>query len=368
MKFKLECRKLMENLQFVTSVIERKFTYPILTNVLVEAHEDGTLNFRATDHDMSLVATIDALEVIEPGTITVPGKKFLDVIGSVDGANDAVFSIGEKGAEVSIGRSEFQLATMPAQEFPEEPLVSDEVQFSIPSKDFIHLLRAASSSMGVNDLRQYFNGALLEATSSHIRTVATDGMCMCICTNKDTKISGDSVVHALIPRKAVQEISKAYQGEDGDLEIHIGSNVLRVVGQERSVTTNLIEIPFPPYMRVVPSASNTVLKCDRGSLVAAINQALTLADEQQKIFFAIEGEMLKVTANSEAGDHAEIEVPVDFDSEPLNIIFRHDRLHSMLNTFDAEEVEFHIRDASESVRVEAQQNDDLLFVVSPIRG
>ena len=80
MKISVSTDKLRDALQYVTDVIERRFTYPILSNVLFEVGEDGILHLRATDHDLSLMADVETMSVSETGAVTIPGKKCLDVV------------------------------------------------------------------------------------------------------------------------------------------------------------------------------------------------------------------------------------------------------------------------------------------------
>lgn len=369
MKFNVDLKQLGDALQYVTGVIERKFTYPILTNVLVEVNADGVVVLRATDHNMSLMAQLEALEVVEPGATTIPGRRSLDVVNSV-GADGSIAEVStiSSGVKLTIGRSEFVLATMPANEFPPDVKIVDPVETTLAVDDFLYLLRAASSSMAQNDVRQHLNAALLELTSAHVRAVATDGMIMCICTKKDIHVDTDSTITALIPRKAVHEIVRGFTGQSGSVSVAIGGNALSVEGEQRALTTNLIETKFPAYQKVVPPEDDIRFSCDRTTLVRGISQAATLSDEGLKVFFEVDKDLMKITANTELGDRAEVVIPVDFGENTTNVIFRHDRLQNVLGTFECDEVRFHIPSPTQSIRVDSTEQLDLMFIVSPIRG
>ncbi len=368
MKISVSTDKLRDALQYVTDVIERRFTYPILSNVLFEVGEDGVLHLRATDHDLSLMADVETMSVAETGAVTIPGKKCLDVVRASSQSGEVMIHADLDGVTLTIGRSKFNLSTMPASEFPQRPNIEADATFTISTKDFVHLLQSAISTMGVGDVRPHLNGTLIELTSVHIRAVSSDGMSMCICTNKNYSVEGGEIVTALIPRKAVLELTKAFASVEDELEISVAANALVAIGSERSLITNLIESPFPAYMRIVPDASDALLKCDRSLFIQAIDQAATLADTSMRIYLDVSPDSMELMANTEAGDRAEVVIPVDFGDRSTKVAFKHDRLRRILDTFSCEEVALHLPEPRDVVRIDSDDEEELLFVVSPIRS
>ena len=214
----------------------------------------------------------------------------------------------------------------------------------------------------------HLNGALLELTSTHLRTVATDGMMMCVCTDSTIRGDSDSHVEVIVPRKAVLELTRGFSGESGTVTLSIGNNALSVEGSRRALTTNYVDAKFPPYARVIPQRSEGALKCNRETLERAIRQAATLSDEGLKVYFNAEKDTLKVSASTEVGDRAEVVIPADYGENTTNVIFRHDRIGKMLSSLDCEYISFHIHNPTEAVRVDSSEQEQTVFVVSPIRG
>lgn len=368
MKFTINNENLRDALHYVNNVIEKRFTYPILTNVLFEVDDEGMLNLRATDHDISLMATVQVDSITEAGSVTIPGKKCLDVLRAASSDSEIVVDVAAEKANLRIGHSSFKLATMPAAEFPEPPAVEAEAEFTIDTKDFVRLLQSAASSMGVGDVRPHLNGTLIELTSVHVRAVASDGMSMCICTDTNYSIDTTETIKALVPRKAVLELIRAYSGTEGELSIAIAANVFRVEGLGKTLVTNLIGSPFPAYMRVVPEASDAILRCDRDAFIRSLDQAATLSDQSQRIYIDVEAEQIKILATTEAGDRAEVQMPVEFSKESTKVAFKHDRLRRLVEAFECDEVLFHLPDPRDVVRIESDQQPELLFIVSPVKS
>ena len=92
MKLSASREALLQPLQAVIGVVERRQTMPILANVLLAA-KDGQVAVTATDLEVELVANADA-DVQAGGEVTVPGRKLLDICRALpDGAE-----ISMKGA------------------------------------------------------------------------------------------------------------------------------------------------------------------------------------------------------------------------------------------------------------------------------
>ena len=71
MKATIERATLLRCLSHVQSVVERRNTIPILSNVLIDASDGGSVRVMATDLDLQVVESMSASSVDQPGAITV---------------------------------------------------------------------------------------------------------------------------------------------------------------------------------------------------------------------------------------------------------------------------------------------------------
>ena len=78
MKFKIPKAELLNGIQTVQNVITAKSTLPILSNILIETQQAG-LRLTATDLDVGISCVIPG-DILEQGAITVPAKRFSDII------------------------------------------------------------------------------------------------------------------------------------------------------------------------------------------------------------------------------------------------------------------------------------------------
>ena len=265
MKFTAAREALLKPLQAVIGVVERRQTMPILSNVLVIAR-DGQLSITATDLEVELVAHAD-VETESGGEITVSGRKLLDICRALPEGSDINISVSGEKLTVRAGRSRFNLATLPAAEFPLVEDIKAGQSLSVSQETLGRLIEKTHFSMAQQDVRYYLNGMLLETGDGHLRAVATDGHRLALCRAAlDGKQDEQQVI---VPRKGVLELQRLMTG-DGDLNIELGANHIRIQLDGIRFTSKLIDGRFPEYERVIPKESSNELKADRGAFKGAL--------------------------------------------------------------------------------------------------
>jgi DNA polymerase III subunit beta len=212
MKLTAPREEILAPLQSVIGVVERRQTMPVLSNVLITAR-NNRLSITGTDLEVELVSARD-LPVAQAGEITVPGRKFLDILKALpDGVEVTVTTEGDR-LVIRAGRSRFTLATLPAAEFPLVDEINAQQTLKLPHAEFRRLLDKTHFSMAQQDVRYYLNGMLLETDGKMLRTVATDGHRLAMCELElGTGRSGTHQV--IVPRKGVLELQRL-MGEDGE--------------------------------------------------------------------------------------------------------------------------------------------------------
>jgi len=78
MKFKVPKEILLSAIQKVQNIVSGKATLPILSNILMDVRKSN-LKLNATDLDIGISCEIP-VEAIEEGAITIPAKRFSDII------------------------------------------------------------------------------------------------------------------------------------------------------------------------------------------------------------------------------------------------------------------------------------------------
>ncbi len=190
-------------------------------------------------------ARVALVQPHEPGATTVPARKFFDICrGLPEGAEIAVQLEGERML-VRSGRSRFSLSTLPAADFPNLDDWQSEVEFTLPQATMKRLIEATQFSMAHQDVRYYLNGMLFETEGEELRTVATDGHRLAVCSMPiGQSLPSHSVI---VPRKGVIELMRMLDGGDNPLRVQIGSNNIRAHVGDFIFTSKLVDGRFPDY-------------------------------------------------------------------------------------------------------------------------
>lgn len=364
MKFTASREALLAPLQAVIGVVERRQTMPILSNVLLIA-KDGQLSVTATDLEVELVANME-VEAQSDGEITVSGRKLLDICRALpDGSKISVSLSGEK-LTVRSGRSKFNLVTLPAAEFPVVEDIKAGQTIAVSQASLGRLIEKTHFSMAQQDVRYYLNGMLLETSGTHLRAVATDGHRLALCQASLPGGKRDSQ-QVIVPRKGVLELQRLLSGE-GDLNIELGSNHIRIQLDGIRFTSKLIDGRFPEYERVIPKESSNELKADRAEFRSALQRTAILSNEKYRgIRLVIRDSGVMLQAHNPEQEEAEEELNVEYAGEDIEIGFNVNYLLDALGAVEGDSVTVSVQDSNSSCLIRQPGNEDCTFVVMPMR-
>ena len=180
MKLTIERSTLMKALGHVQSVVERRNTIPILSNVLLSASDAGAVTFSATDLDMEIVDET-AAQVSSPGQITAPAHTLYEIVRKLpDGAEVELRCAGEDPRlSISAGRSRFNLPVLPAGDFPVMSSDGLSSRVSVAADALARLIDKTRFAISTEETRYYLNGlylhTVMEDGEARLRAVATDG-------------------------------------------------------------------------------------------------------------------------------------------------------------------------------------------------
>jgi DNA polymerase-3 subunit beta len=364
MKLTAEREKLLAPLQAVIGVVERRQTMPVLANVLLGVRQ-GQLSITATDLEVELVASTE-VAVVEAGDITVPGRKFLDILRALPEKVSVSLTLEGEKVVIKAGRSRFSLATLPAGEFPVIEDINSQQTVQIPRKELLRLLEKTHFSMAQQDVRYYLNGMLLEIDALSLRAVATDGHRLALC---ETALSAKakSAQQVIVPRKGVLELQRILTDE-GNAEVAIGTNHVRAQIGDVRFTSKLIDGRFPEYSRVIPAAAPNAIKADRDALRQALQRTAILSNEKYRgIRITVKKNILTVQAHNPEQEEAEEEIEVSYEGNDLEVGFNVNYLLDALAAIDGQEVELGLTDSNSSCLIRSPGNAAARYVVMPMR-
>ncbi|MDD0844835.1 DNA polymerase III subunit beta [Pseudomonas sp. Gutcm_11s] len=366
MHFTIQREALLKPLQLVAGVVERRQTLPVLSNVLLVV-EGQQLSLTGTDLEVELVGRVTLEDSAEPGEITVPARKLMDICKSLP--SDALIDIrvDEQKLVVKAGRSRFTLSTLPANDFPTVEEGPGSLTFTLVQSKLRRLIDRTSFAMAQQDVRYYLNGMLIEVQTGVLRAVATDGHRLAMCAMQ-ASIENTEKHQVIVPRKGILELARLLTEQDGEVAIVLGANHIRATTGEFTFTSKLVDGKFPDYERVLPRGGDKLVVGDRQALREAFSRTAILSNEKYRgIRLQLASGQLKIQANNPEQEEAEEEVAVDYNGSSLEIGFNVSYLLDVLGVMTTEQVRLILSDANSSALVQEADNDDSSYVVMPMR-
>ncbi|MBH3341297.1 MULTISPECIES: DNA polymerase III subunit beta [unclassified Pseudomonas] len=366
MHFTIQREALLKPLQLVAGVVERRQTLPVLSNVLLVV-EGQQLSLTGTDLEVELVGRVTLEDAAEPGEITVPARKLMDICKSLP--SDALIDIrvDDQKLLVKAGRSRFTLSTLPANDFPTVEEGPGSLTFNLPQAKLRRLIERTSFAMAQQDVRYYLNGMLLEVQSGLLRAVATDGHRLAMCS-MEAAIQQDGKHQVIVPRKGILELARLLTEQDAEVSIVLGQHHIRANTGEFTFTSKLVDGKFPDYERVLPRGGDKLVLADRQGLREAFSRTAILSNEKYRgIRLTLAAGLLKIQANNPEQEEAEEEIVVDYNGSGLEIGFNVSYLLDVLGVMGTEQVRLILSDSNSSALLQEADNDDSAYVVMPMR-
>lgn len=365
MRFILPREALLKPLQQVVGVVERRQTLPVLSNLLVNVGDDG-VSFTGTDLEVEMIARVAAEDLV-PGEVTIPARKLFDICRALpDGARVKVELNGDR-VSVSAGRSRFTLATLPASEFPTIDDIDVVERVSLAEAVLKNLIARTAFAMAHQDVRYYLNGLLLDLRDKTLRCVATDGHRLALSdTQLDTEISARRQI--IIPRKGVLELQGLFEAGEGQVELELGRNHIRVRRDSVTFTSKLIDGRFPDYEAVIPIGADKEVRVGREEFRFALQRAAILSNEKYRgVKLDVSPDKLRIVAHNPEQEEAVEELEVKTPVSDLSVGFNVNYLMDALAALSGEEIILSLRDAQSSCLLRKVDSDDTRHVVMPLR-
>lgn len=365
MQLKVEQQELLQALQFLSGVVEKRQTMPILSHLLLVA-EDNLLTLTASDLQLEITTQLPA-NITTQGSTTAPARKLLDICRGLQEDNELAFSSEGEQLKIQAGKSRFSLATLAPEDFPKQEPSQSGQPFRIPQRALRKLLERTYFAMARQDVRYYLNGLLFSIRNDSVRVVATDGHRLAMCEiPQETGIENEMDV--ILPRKSVLELRRLLNNEETPAEVTVSDNQLQLAFNTISFTTKLVDGRFPDYKRVIPGVGNKRLKGDRNRFHTALSRTAILSNEKFRgVRLQLGDGILILQAQNPEHEEAIEELEVNYEGENLEIGFNVNYLLDALMAMETEEFTLEMTNADSSGLLKEVGDDTSQYVVMPMR-
>ena len=366
MKLKLQRNQALSPLTLVTGVVERRQTLPILANVLLEV-DNETLRLVGTDLEVEVLIEIPA-ESTTNGTTTVNARKLLDICRALpDGATLQVTQTEDR-LKIQSGHSRFSLQTLPAQDFPRlEEEERWEERIKLTQSKLRSLLEKTAFSMAQQDVRYFLNGVLLELSGAELVAVATDGHRLARSqTTLPTAV--DNPRQAIVPRKAVHELSRFLSDTEEPITLEMNPNHLRFTQPGAILTTKIIDGKFPDYRSVITQNLTQTVIAERGELYDVLARTAVLTNEKYRgIRLELTQNSAKMVAHNPDQEEARDEIAVEYGGDPIEIGFNVTYLMEAVRALTGNKVEIHVQDGNSGCLLQSPGDETTQYLIMPMR-
>jgi DNA polymerase III subunit beta len=371
MKLSIERAALLKALARIQSVVERRNTIPILSNVLLEAAKD-TVSLTATDMDIAIVEQASA-QVAKGGAVTVPAHTLYDIVRKLpDGSQIALEKPADKPqVTLRAGRSNFALSALPAEDFPKMAGGELAHKFELSAGDLRGLVDRTRFAISLEETRYYLNGIFLHAATSNgvkvLRAVATDGHRLARM-EMPLPAGAENIPGVILPRKTITELRKLLDETQEPVKFQLSDTRVRFTIDGGTLTSKLIDGTFPDYERVIPQGNDKVMEVNRAEFAAAVDRVATIATEKTRaVKLAVANGQLTISASSADAGSATEEIEARYSGPSIEIGFNARYLLDIADQIEGDGARFTMADAASPTVVQDAADQSALFVLMPMR-
>ena len=370
MKLSIERAALMRSLNHVQSVVERRNTIPILSNVMLKA-KDGVLTMSTTDMDLQITESV-AAEIKTPGATTAPAHTLHDIVRKLGEDALVELAIDESGHTMTVkaGRSVFKLSCLPVSDFPEINTGNYTASFSMPANALRALIDRTKFAMSTEETRYYLNGIFVHEADNDgvkvLRAVATDGHRLARF-EMPLPDGATGMPGVIIPRKAVGELRKLAEEAADLIEISLSESKIRFAFDHIELTSKLIDGTFPNYQQVIPTGNDKIVEVNPKLFSRAIDRVSTISDGKSRALkITLHGKTMTLSANSPDSGSATEDLEIN-GNDNMEIGFNAKYLMDITSQIEGDGCRIVLADAASPTIIQDSADASALYVLMPLR-
>ena len=367
MKFSVHRNPLLEALNKIQSVVEKKNTVPILSNILFSV-EGQELSIAATDLEVGMKIKISVNGQAD-GKITLSAKAFLDIVKELPQSELELTRKENDWVEIVSGKSRFKVVSLAATEYPNLPSFEDKRYLDARTDALKEMIERVSFAVSTDATRYLMNGVYLENLEKNVmRMTATDGHRLAFMESELFQEAPEMKRGLIIPKKGLNELNKLLAESNQSVGVAFERGYIFAHTNETYLFIRLIEGEYPDYRQVIPRATDKVLKIEREAFLSALKRVSLLAHEKSKgVKFSIQDKLLTIYSSNPDLGEAKEELDIDYSGEALSIGFNAKYLLEALAVTPTDNLELHLKDhlSPGILRGEGQPNHT--YVIMPMR-
>ncbi|ADX75355.1 DNA polymerase III subunit beta [Staphylococcus pseudintermedius] len=374
MEFSIQRDYFITQLNDTLKAISPRATLPILTGIKIDATNEGIV-LTGSDSEISIEITIpnqvdgqEIINVVEPGSVVLPGRFFVDIIKKLPGKEVKLSTNEQFQTLITSAHSEFNLSGLDPDQYPLLPQVSSDDALQLPVKVLKNIIAQTNFAVSTSETRPVLTGVNWLIQQNELLCTATDSHRLAVRKLKlEEEIEDKNVI---IPGKALAELNKIMTDSEDHIDIFFASNqVLFRVGNVNFIS-RLLEGHYPDTSRLFPENYEIKLGLNNSDFYHAIDRASLLAREggNNVIKLSTGDTQIELSSTSpEIGTVKEEVTANDVEGGNLKISFNSKYMMDALKAIDNEEVEVEFFGTMKPFILKPKDDDTVTQLILPIR-
>ncbi|EHV5308709.1 DNA polymerase III subunit beta [Staphylococcus pseudintermedius] len=374
MEFSIQRDYFITQLNDTLKAISPRATLPILTGIKIDATNEGIV-LTGSDSEISIEITIpnqvdgqEIINVVEPGSVVLPGRFFVDIIKKLPGKEVKLSTNEQFQTLITSAHSEFNLSGLDPDQYPLLPQVSSDDALQLPVKVLKNIIAQTNFAVSTSETRPVLTGVNWLIQQNELLCTATDSHRLAVRKLKlEEEIEDKNVI---IPGKALAELNKIMTDSEDHIDIFFASNqVLFRVGNVNFIS-RLLEGHYPDTSRLFPENYEIKLGLNNSDFYHAIDRASILAREggNNVIKLSTGDTQIELSSTSpEIGTVKEEVTANDVEGGNLKISFNSKYMMDALKAIDNEEVEVEFFGTMKPFILKPKDDDTVTQLILPIR-
>lgn len=397
MHFAIQKEALVKALRDVSNAIATRVVQPILSNVLVESIDSVTMRLTGTDLDLTIRALCPAV-VYTGGSITLPGKKLLEVVSKLP--NDLVtFQVNMETMETTVTcvKSKFTLTALGSDDYPRLAESKAGDAFKMPADVLRRAIVQTSFAAATYDLSSILGGVYLLVQDNVFEATATDGSRLAHRREElnvsstvarkeeelESEIEGEGArtgtatlervpgLKAIVPARACTELLKIMDAKDpaARLRLAVVDGQITFETDYHYLCTRLIGGEYPRYHELFPADFTHLARFKRDEMLSAVERVAVMSDERTNLVkLHFEGDTLQISSNTPDVGRAQEEVTVEFEGAPLDIAVNVRYVVDVLHKLSSSDVRLEMTGALKPLIFKGESEENYKYLLMPVQA
>jgi DNA polymerase-3 subunit beta len=367
MNFSIDRSPLLEALQKVQTVVEKKNTIQILGNILCIV-KNQELSLCATDLEVGIKVTLP-VEVQQEGKITLSAKHFLEIVKELPEKKLHVTRKDNSWIELICGKSKFNIVSLPADQYPTLPSFEDKTYFDGRTDALIDMIDRTKFAASTDATRYHINGVYFEyLENSLMRMTATDGHRLSFVDQEVFLANPELKRGIIIPKKGLTEFRKLLDEGSPTIGLSFERGYIFAKLSDSYLFIRLIDGEYPDYRPVIPKVVDRLVSIDRQAFNSALKRVSLLANEKSRgVKLSLQPGTLVISSSNPDMGEAREEIDVEYTGEAMEIGFNSKYLLESLAVMKSEKLEFRLKDRLSPGILRESDHQNHTYVIMPMR-